>query len=73
MDIVSGIVGVIGSIFGGGKKKKTKAELDKLNQAVNILAQENQKQTKTITFLMIGLGALALVVVLVLVMGKRRK
>lgn len=73
MDIISGAVSLISSIFGGGKsKKKTAAALKVLDQKVNVLAQENADQSKLIKYLLIGFGIIAVIVFFFVFIRKRR-
>lgn len=73
MDIISGVVGLIGSIFGGSKKKKANAQaLQVLNQKVGVLQQENVEQSKMIKYLLIGFAVLAAVVFFFVFLKKRR-
>lgn len=72
--IITGALGLLGGIFGGGKKKKqTAADIAALNKAVITLSDENKKQSKTILYLAIGLGVIMLFVVIFIVIKKRRK
>jgi uncharacterized membrane protein required for colicin V production len=73
-DVFSSIGSFLGGLFGGSKAKKaTAANLAALNKAVDVLSQENVKQSKTILYLGIGLGVVLLVIVLIVVLKKRRK
>lgn len=73
MDIISGVVGLIGSIFGGSKKKKAQAQaLQVLNQKVSVLQQENQEQSKMIKYILIAVAVLAAVVFFFVFLKKRR-
>ena len=70
---ISGILSGLKGLFGGGSKKKTKAALAQLNQAVITLSDENKKQSKIIMYLAIGLGVVVLIVLFFVVLKKRRK
>ena len=73
MDIISGVVGLIGSIFGGSKKKKANAQaLQVLNQKVGVLEQENAEQSKMIKYILIAVAVLAAVVFFFVFLKKRR-
>ena len=72
MDIISGVVGLIGSIFGSKKKKAQAQALQVLNQKVGVLQQENVEQSKMIKYLLIGFAVLAVVVFFFIFMKRRR-
>lgn len=69
---ISSILKGITGLFGGGKKK-TKAALADLQNKVNVLAQENEKQSKLILYLGVGLVAVVGIVVFIVVLKKRRR
>lgn len=67
------VAGVVGINVGGGTSKATTAQLTAISQKVDVMSQENAKQTQWILYIGIGVAALAVIIIFFVVLKRGRR